>query len=190
MIKYIKSNPGEIIYFTQRNNAISPMRACFATSLAMALRNNGLQYKVVNNLQLDDCIMEIANGAKGKQWAKELGIPANTQFLNEWWSLMERLANDLLQTFKVPLRCKWTTTGSLDTIKKQIDAGVMPVMGTMLTASGHVVTASGYTDNSIILCDPYGNANTHYTDANGMNVELTPDKLNKITKNMLLFEKV
>lgn len=188
MNKYINSNPGEIVYFTQRNNTLFPMRACFATSLAMALRNNGLQYTPVDGLQLDDFIMKLANSPEAHTWADQLGIAHNTPFLNEWWSLMEVLANHMLKTYNVPLKCKWTAMGTLDTIRKQIDAGYMPVISTLLTTSGHIVTASGYTDQSIILCDPFGNANKNYQDANGMNVELLPNLLQKLLKNMLLFQ--
>lgn len=180
-MKLISKDP---IYFTQRNNHLHPWRACFPTSMAMAMRNNGYQYPKVSVYQLDDYIMELANGSVGRSFADSLGIPKGTKFLNEWWSVMAKVGNYLLNP--QGMSCRWTTA-TVDQIKAEIDKGKMVVVGTVFTHSGHIVTVSGYNGPNLIVCDPYGNVNSGYKDLNGKNVELWPANMAKLRKNVILF---
>ena len=183
----------EIIYFSQRNNALYPLRSCFPTSLAMAMRNNGFTYfdkfkhPTYGTLELDDYIMHLANSEVGNNFASLLGIPKGTKFLNEWWSVMAQVGNYLMKPQN--MSCKWVTL-DIAGIKKEIDAGRMVVVGTMLTGAGHIVTVSDYHGNNLILCDPYGNCLMSYpAGASGLNITLTPNLMNKITKNCIVFSK-
>lgn len=189
-MKLISKDP---IYFTQRNNAIYPMRACFPTSMAMAMRNNGYQYtktsiEIAPNkfvpCDLDDYIMHLANGPLGKSFADSLGIPKGTKFLNEWWSVMVKVGNYLLKP--QGMSCRWSTA-TVDQIKAEIDKGKMVVVGTNFTHSGHIVTVSGYNGANLIVCDPYGNVNSGYKDLNGKNVEVWPANMVKVKKNVIIF---
>lgn len=186
-MKLISKDP---IYFTQRNNQLYPMRSCFPTSMAMAMRNNGYLYVPVKPkgysapLELDDYIMHLANSDVGRSFADKLGIPKGTKFLNEWWSVMDRVGNYLL--YQQGKSCRWTTA-NVDQIKAEIDKGKMVVVGTVFTHSGHIVTVSGYNGNNLIVCDPYGNVNSGYKDLNGKNVEVSAGNMSKIRKNVILF---
>jgi uncharacterized protein YvpB len=183
----------EIIYFSQRNNQLYPMRSCFPTSMAMAMRNNGYIYfdKIVHptygTLELDDALMYLANSPIGNNFATLLGIPKGTPFLNEWWSVMDKIGNYLLKPQN--MACKWVTL-DLNGIKKEIDAGRMVVVGTTLTHSGHIVTVSGYEGDNLILCDPYGNVLMGYpASSSGTNIHLTANLMRKIGKNCIVFSK-
>lgn len=56
-------------------------------------------------------------------------------------------------------------------ITAQLDKGYPVLLGTTLTASGHILVARGYTANGYLLVnDPYGNHNTGYGEDNGGNV--------------------
>jgi hypothetical protein len=173
-----------IVYFTQRNNAQFPMRSCFPTSLAMALRTNGFQfdkaaYKTPH--ELDDYIMYLANSSTGQTIASVLGIPKGTKFLNEWWSVMAKVSNHL------GVKCVWKTFDAAG-IRAQIDRGKMVVVGTKFTGSGHIVTVSGYQDNgNLIVCDPFGNPVTGYYSQDGKNVKLNERCMGLLTKNVLVF---
>lgn len=186
-MKLISKDP---IYFTQRNNQLYPMRSCFPTSMAMAMRNNGYTYSKIKpagyeqSLDLDDYIMHLANSDVGKTFASQLGIPKGTKFLNEWWSVMVKVGNYLLN--QKGMSCRWTTA-TVDQIKAEIDKGKMVVVGTVFTPSGHIVTVSGYNGNNLIVCDPYGNVNSGYKDLNGKNVEVWPANMAKLKKNVILF---
>lgn len=182
-MKLISKDP---IYFTQRNNQLYPMRSCFPTSMAMAMRNNGYVYRhpLTPGLELDDYIMWLANGTIGRSFADSLGIPKGTKFLNEWWSVMVKVGNYLLNP--QGMSCRWTTA-TIDQIKAEIDKGKMVVVGTNFTHSGHIVTVSGYNGNNLIVCDPYGNVNSGYKDLNGKNVEVWPANMVKVKKNVILF---
>lgn len=187
MQKLIKQ---DIIYFTQRNNKKDPMRACFPTSMAMAMRNNGYIYSKVQPpgekeaLELDDYLMWYANSNQGRTIATSLGIPIGTKWLNEWWSVMERVGNALLN--KQGMSCKWTTM-NVAQIKAQIDKGKMVVIGTMFTGSGHIVTVSGYDGDKLIVCDPYGNPNTSYSNKEGKNIVLDSNRMTRLRKNVIIF---
>jgi hypothetical protein len=194
MEKYFTPDPSKVIYFSQRNNQLFPLRSCFPTSMAMAMRNNGFTYydkgkhPTYGTLELDDYIMYLANGDVGKTFASMLKIPKGTPFLNEWWSVMEKVGNHLLAPQK--MSCAWVSL-SVDGIKKEIDGGRMLVVGTNLTHSGHIVTVSGYDDNNLILCDPYGNAmNGYAVGSSGMNVKLNATLTGKIKKDCIVFKKL
>jgi len=183
----------EIIYFSQRNNQIYPLRSCFPTSMAMAMRNNGFTYydkflhPAYGTLELDDYIMHLANSDVGKTFASLLGIPKGTPFLNEWYSVMEKVGNYIMKPQN--MTCKWVTL-NIEGIKKEIDSGRMVVVGTTLTASGHIVTVSGYEDDCLIICDPYGNAVYNYPHGQtGLNIKLTSNLMGKIGKNCIVFSK-
>ena len=136
MKKLIKPE-AEIIYFTQLNNKQYPYRSCFPTSLAMAMRNNGYNYdsKFVHpdtheGYELDDYLFYLANSKEFQTIASKMGIPLGTKFLNEWWTVMEKVGNSLLN--KQGMSCRFVSLG-LDGIRAQIDKGKMVVVGTMLT---------------------------------------------------------
>jgi uncharacterized protein YvpB len=193
MEKYFTNKPNEIIYFSQRNNAIFPMRSCFPTSLAMAMRNNGFSYydkfkhPAYGTLELDDYIMYLSNSEVGNNIASMLKIPKGTPFLNEWWSVMAQVGNYLLKPQN--MSCKWVTL-DIAGIKREIDAGRMVVVGTLLTHRGHIVTVSGYEDNNLILCDPYGNVLYNYPPtSSGLNVKLTANLMPLIKANCIVFSK-
>jgi len=195
MDKYFTQDPSKIIYFSQRNNAIFPLRSCFPTSLAMAMRNNGFTYydkfihPAYGTLELDDYIMHLANGDLGKNFASMLRIPKGTPWLNEWWSVMEKVANHIMKPQGI--QASWVTLNT-DGIIKQIDAGKMVVVGTKLTGEGgHIVAVSGYDSNkNLILCDPYGNPLLGYPGASsGLNIKLTPNLMGKIKGDCIVFGK-
>lgn len=196
MPRFIKSNPDDITYFTQRNNVLFPLRSCFPTSMAMAMRNNGFKYvekfkdPTYGTLELDDYIMQLVNSPMGQTWADKLGIPKGTKFLNEYWGPMVTCGNYLLNPQNIKCKQKAMT---MDSIKAEIDAGRMVLIGTYFTTGGHIVTISGYTeDGRLIVCDPYGNRNFNYPfSMNGKNVVLNKELHSKLLFGLcIVFEKI
>lgn len=196
MKEFLVKPKTEIVMFTQRNNTITPHTACFPTSLAMALRNNGYP-EIKAEMALDDEIMTHANSKDMRTLADKLGIPRGTLWLNQWWSIMERVANDYLKRAGLGLKAKWKANTSYEDIKMQIQKGFVPIIGTKLVHmkdgswGGHIVTIVGYnTDMQYILCDPYGNPNTNYKDTDGFCITLDATLTSHITANAILFEKI
>ena len=148
----------EIIHFSQLNNTNEPFAACFPTSLAMALRNNGYQW--TSQKPLDDYIFELANtkGSVYEVMAKKLG--AKNKF-HQYPDVMIQIANDSFKAQGINLKAK-RVPYDLTTVKKYIDKGVMIVCGTYITSYGHMICISGYTEDSVVVNDPYGNPNTGY----------------------------
>jgi len=181
MIKLFTSGP--IIHYSQLNNTHEPYAACFPTSLAMALRNLG--YKYTDTVKgFDDFLFELAATDPYKNLAKSMGIPAGAK-LHQYSAIMVAIANDLMAAQKMPYTCK-RVPYNLATVRQYIDAGTIMVCGTYFTSSGHMVCISGYTDDSVILQDPYGNVNDlyHFVDTNKL------DDGDKITLDKKLLYKL
>jgi len=52
-----------------------------------------------------------------------------------------------------------------------LDCEMVVMIGTLITPSGHFISLVGQEDDNYIVLDPYGNANTNYTDRNGNRVK-------------------
>ncbi len=170
----------QIIHYTQRNNQLWPGEACFPTCLAMAIRNNGCP-AALQRFCIDDAMMVFANDVGvGKVIAKRVGLPESTPKLNQWWSVMAGVAEWFLGAGEYKDYVGWREALTLAQLKKEIDNGYMVIVGTKLTHEGHVVCVAGYTDNSLVLCDPYGNPNTGYTSDKGALVTLDTSRLTKL----------
>ena len=171
----------QIIHYSQLNNTHEPYAACFPTSLAMALRNNGYQYNDPAK-GFDDYIFELASTAKYDKIWKSLDGKAKPHQLP---GLMVVLANDLLASQGIKKTAK-RVDYTYDTAKAQIDAGNQIVCGTFFTKFGHMICISGYTENTLIVNDPYGNVNEyyHFNDGNrlddGALVKLDKQWLSKL----------
>lgn len=159
MKKYFTPDPNTIIHFSQLNNTHEPYAACFPTSLAMALRNNGYKYNDEAK-GLDDHIFELAATEKYRDIANKEGIPANAK-LHQYARIMCELANDLMASQNIKKFAK-KVPYNIATVKQQIDQGNMMVAGTYFTNYGHMVCISGYTEDTVIINDPYGNINELY----------------------------
>ena len=155
----------DIIHFSQLNNKHEPYAACFPTSLAMALRNNGVKYDDPT-VAFDDYLFELAATDKYAALAKSLGIPAGAK-LHQYSAIMCAIANDIMKAQGIKLAARHVPY-NITVLKQQVDSGVMMVAGTYFTSFGHMVCVSGYTDTSVIINDPYGNVNEfyHFNDGN------------------------
>jgi hypothetical protein len=159
-MKYFKPKE-QIIHYSQLNNLHAPFAACFPTSLAMALRNNGFKWGDLNK-PLDDYIYELAASPKYNAFAKSLGYIKEEGKNHLYWEVMCKIANDLMKDQALILTAK-KEPFSMVRVQQQINAGRMMVAGTTFTGKGgHMVCISGYTDDSIVINDPYGNVNTGY----------------------------
>ncbi len=156
--KYFKPK-SDIIHYSQLNNKNEPYAACFPTSLAMALRNNGYEYSD-SEKGFDDYIFELAATDKYKAEAKKLSIPVGAK-LHQYCAIMCIIANDLMAMQGIKKIAK-RVPYNIATVKHQIDAGNMMVCGTYFTNYGHMICISGYTETSVIVNDPYGNINELY----------------------------
>lgn len=159
------TTPDKILHYSQLNNQHEPYAACFPTSLAMALRNNGYQYNDPKK-GFDDYIFELAATEVYKNLAKSMGIAPNAK-LHQYSAIMVAIANDLMGQQGIKKTAK-RVPYSFNTVKEQINAGNQMVCGTYFTSFGHMVCISGYTDDTVILNDPYGNVNDlyHFKDSN------------------------
>ncbi len=184
MKKLFKENTAEIIHFSQLNNQHEPYASCFPTSMAMALRNNGFKWD--DKIPLDDYLYELAATPKYKDLGHKMypNQPLNSKW-HQFPALMCQIANDLIKVQSLPINAKQVPF-DMNIVRQCIDAGKMIVCGTYLTDYGHLVCISGYTDNTVILNDPYGNVNDlyHFKDSNkfddGFLVELNPKLLSKL----------
>lgn len=190
---------GAIVHYSQDNNWLHAQRACFPTSVAMAIRNNRIELNecggdLLSRQCIDDILMTLANTeGVGRKVAREHpDIPDNATFLNEWWSVMEQVTQYFVNGWQWDGNAKrfvmWSEMATDEQIKQEIDKGYMVVIGTRLTHGGHVVCVSGYTADSYILNDPFGNPNKGYrTDVeggkNGNQVVLEPSLLHKLRIN-------
>lgn len=167
---------GHINYFTQRNNWLHPGGACFPTSVAMALANNGIEKvsPILRNLCIDDIFYTLANAdSVGGEFAERYGITSNNQ---QWWPLMQDVtrwfcngcSHNGLQGWRNYVA--WSETASADQIAESINAGYCVVLGTQLTSYGHVVVAYGYNASGVYLADPYGDPHTDYKSHDGRKV--------------------
>lgn len=179
MEKYIK-NPKDIIHFSQLNNRHEPFAACFPTSLAMALRNNGYKYDNAD-LALDDYIFELAATPKYKALADRID-PAKRYKPHQYAGVMCAIANDLMLLQGIKKTAKYENY-TIARVRAQVDQGNMMVAGTYFTNYGHMICISGYTDDSIIINDPYGNPNEfyHFNDGN----KLDDGALVKLDRHLL-----
>lgn len=150
----------------------------------MCLVANGIREAspILHNLCKDDVIFALANtNDPGQGIAREVGAAGAPP--HQWWSVMARLSawylNGGTHQGDGNRFCKWVEGATLDAVKRETDSGYMCVLGTTLTHSGHVVCVAGYTANSLILSDPYGDPHTGYTSAQGQKIILDPALLPK-----------
>lgn len=162
MEKYF-TDKKNIIHYSQLNNKHEPYAACFPTSLAMAMRNNGFQWPsplIRSDMALDDYLYELANSEPYRILASKASIPDHAK-LHQFSFIMQAVANDLFMVQGIKLIAR-RVPYNIAEVRSHIDAGRMLIAGTYFTRSGHMVCISGYTDDSVILNDPYGNVNDLY----------------------------
>lgn len=167
---------GQINYFTQRNNWLHPGGACFPTSVAMALANNGIESvsPILRNFCIDDLFFTLANAnSVGGEFAESYGIASNNQ---QWWPVMQDLvrwfcnggSHHNLAAWENYIA--WNEAATSEQIAQSISAGYSVVLGTQLTSYGHVVVAYGFNASGVYLADPYGDPHTDYKSHDGRKV--------------------
>lgn len=126
----------DVPYFNQRANRFDPDRSCNTTAVAMIMAFYGI----------------VGDGSS-------LSLPDQV-FV---WMRDNRLSRyshaDLVRAFAWKgLRSRFTTTGTMEDIENEIDAGRPVAVSGFFTPGGHIVVVSGYDRERQLLtvCDPYG----------------------------------
>ncbi len=133
-------------YFSQRDNPSYSWATCNPTSAAMVLYYYGLR-PTVSRLLADELF----------QWlVRRYGIGGQTD---------HGALSALIQAYGY--RTSFGTRRRWAEIDKEIAEGRPVVLPGYFTATGHVVTAIGYTPSGLIVNDPWGNALTGYRDTYG-----------------------
>ena len=122
-------------YFCQWDNKLDPGGTCNVTSIAMALYYLGIRGD--GSAGLPDQLHERCD---------RLGLDRHSP--DDLKKLVESFDG---------YHDNYTSTGTLDDIKKSIDAGVPCVIHGWFTGSGHIILIKGYTDSGqFIVMDPAG----------------------------------
>jgi uncharacterized protein YvpB len=124
----------KVPYHSQNNNLYNPSGACNVTSMAMCMNYHGI--KPTKETQLED-----------ELYAR---IQANG------WSRHEATDLEKLVNLYPGVRDRFTPNGTFKDIYAAIDAGNPCVVHGYFTRFGHIIVVKGYTSNSFIVNDPYG----------------------------------
>ena len=180
----------ELKYYTQRNNWWNPSGSCFPTTVAMAIRNNGIEKHPYGNLLqgmlIDDVIATLCNTI-GKNKADQLGIRGSK--LNIYWDIEAHIARYILNGLTIQNtlnanNCVRWKNATLSQIYNEIEAGYGVVLTIGMRKTGvrtgsHIIFAVGYDNQGLFFMDPYGNWTTHYKDTNGFMVHYPYEELKK-----------
>lgn len=182
-----------VVYDTQRDNEIDPLRTCFPTSIAMVLRS----------------LEDKKNGGRGRrrftQGTLETNITKELQDNRKAYtkitiSLVGQIVAKLfpryvfgfwvwyingLPGFKAEF--KRMTPGQIRVHLGQNETPV--IVGTKLTGGGHIIVVKGFRKELQLICnDPYGDANSNYKNHDGESVAYYDYQLPK-TMNALIIER-
>lgn len=148
-IKISIDNPIEVPKLSQRNNQLRPADACGPTSITSVLRYYGYE-RPGGFEQMEDDIT---------RWIMDNYGP------NTLLGVHPVLADVVSIFSKGELKDKFTTGGSLEMFKREIDLGRPSVLAGDFTYSGHILVGCGYKPTSarsadeithVTVMDPYG----------------------------------
>lgn len=121
-------------HFSQLDNIYHPEGTCNLTSAAMCLDYHGIRPKN-SARQLEDELWEYVYDNR----------------------LSRHSAEDIAKVIRAHgCRDEFTWNGSIDSIKKSIDAGNPCIIHGMFTRSGHIIVVRGYDKWGLWVNDPYG----------------------------------
>jgi hypothetical protein len=178
-------------YHTQINNKKVPLTSCFATSVIMKLSIQKIKiydvcnykhdvnyFENVTGWQPEDYLTSILCTDEAKDYFEKIAgrRPKNNE-QRFYYTVVEWAVNKILCRKEVVKYKKI----SIQEIMKNIDRKIPVVCGGKFTSSGHMVCVVGYTKDSIIIDDPYGNYHTDYRDSKGNNIEISLDLFNQLT---------
>jgi uncharacterized protein YvpB len=126
------SNPGDVPYFYQYDNALSPSASCQNTSVAMLLKHYGV------NVTPDRITSRFG---KDKAQSPE-GLAS--------------VFNTLAAEAGISQRLRAHRDGNMADINAQLQAGTPTIVHGYFTGYGHVVLATGYDGSSYTVNDPAG----------------------------------
>lgn len=172
---------------SQRDNKIDPYKTCFPTSIAALLRT--LEQLIFGGKGRDRFLREdsedilIQELVDNRSFYTRMSIKVAgswaaryyPRYVWAWWRwYINNKCPGYVARFKVVTQ---------EFLKMHVDAYGLPVIiGTKLTASGHIVMMIGSDQNGFHCNDPYGNANNNYKDQNGFEVyyrdSMLPKKIN------------
>ncbi|MEG3842598.1 C39 family peptidase [Microcoleus sp. herbarium14] len=124
----------DILYRSQRDNALNPTGACNVTSVAMCLLWGGVtpQNKKV---QLEDELYRYMESRQlSRHSPQDLATVVRDYGLND----------------------NYTATGTIDAVKKHLSSGNPVITHGYFTAFGHIIVLVGYDSTGFIVHDPYG----------------------------------
>lgn len=137
-------------YKSQRDNKYNPSGSCNVTSIAMCLAYLGIKGDGSEN-QLEDQLY---------RYCEEKGLSRHDP---------NDLAYMVNTKYKGLIKDTFTSQGTIDTIKKAIDAGNPCVLHGYFTRFGHIIVIKGYNATGFIVNDPWGEyyADGYDTSASG-----------------------
>lgn len=193
----------DIDYHTQRNNVLVPLRSCNTTSAIMAMKQAGITYEVLPDMQDEDYLTMILETdeayelqANSYAWSVGAYRPQEVHGILQWG--INQLAGKTVDRFK-------TNTSIEEIIFFLIKGHGIMLSGTFDLPNGkelhHIVSLAGFkssqpgvtaseTSSSIdvssisdmIIDDPYGDFRTGYSNFHGNNVSLSISEFNSIFK--------
>ncbi|MGB7708803.1 MAG: C39 family peptidase [Microcoleus sp.] len=122
-------------YFSQLDNAQNPSGSCNVTAIAMCLSYLGIR-PYDRDQQLEDELYE--------------------KCTNNGWSRHDPLGLKRVAESYNGIKDSFTATGTLDNIRRALEAGMPCVIHGYFTRIGHIITVVGFDENGLIVNDPYG----------------------------------
>jgi Peptidase_C39 like family len=141
--KYVELN---VPYFSQRDNPRYYWSTCNVTAIAMIFYYYGVRPSYTD--QLEDELL---------QWVfKNCGEDCQTD---------HTVLQQLIKAYG--FKSTFSTTRKWSEVDWELASGRPVVLAGDFTATGHIVTAIGYTPEGLIVNDPWGDALTGYMDTEG-----------------------
>lgn len=136
-------------YFTQRDNPRLSWATCNVTSIAMIFYFYGLRSK--DGRQLEDELL---------QWClNKAGAGSQTD---------HNVLQELIRAYGYP--SSFSTKRKWAQVKDELINRRPVVLAGDFTATGHIITAIGYTSQGFIVNDPWGNALSGYANMDGRKI--------------------
>ncbi len=168
---------------------------CFSTSVWMDMSHYSLEIDALDDVALSKYVDDVEAAVGTKSGLAEIVMskdPAIKGKTSLFWKVQQYGMSIWLANKGVKGQSVFEENKPYSRIKEILKTDPV-VIGTNTMGglpAGHIVLAIGYDNIHIIVNDPFGNANTNYTDHKGGSVYYKDDFLKKYFTGRLLYWKV